>query len=411
MKHKKTLFIVFFLVLFVFQQTRVNAEVLPDMGNLFSNQSPQASGLPDKVLVYMYQFTVDGEPTTFPCLDEDTTLGCVESFSNLTYPPDSPYVTFPSGGVNPILVDVENYYLKNVLPREMNVAENYPTLAALQAQALAARSIADWKPRAFGADTFTNTTFKQVFVPGSYEKYLNPENPVEIQNRISDAITSTNGQYLSYNGNGESIDAEFGSDWLVQTSDEPSKDYLEVVQDPISSTVCGAINNNGGYGGMSQKGAIRWSLGNQCAAGGDNSTKWSVQWTDYRQILAHYYTGIDILDGNGGKVAPDDRWNLLWHDNFGSPIGSPLVLTSEGQYNISLILQNTSTSEWNGANIEIGYHWGDQVWHIAPNNLLPNSYPKGKETETFIVQIVAPSTNGVHTLHLDLRHKLQGQSD
>jgi len=119
------------------------------MGNLSSNHFPHSVGLPTKVLVYMYEFTDDGKPTDFLCGQFSFQLGCVESFSDFSYPPDSPYVTFPYGGVNPILVDVENYYLKNVLPREMNVAENYPTLAALQAQTLAARSIADWKTRAF----------------------------------------------------------------------------------------------------------------------------------------------------------------------------------------------------------------------------------------------------------------------
>jgi len=142
------------------------------------------------------------------------------------------------------------------------------------------------------------------------------------------------------------------------------------VSDPISNNGnalpenCKAINNGNleyPYApfleGMSQKGAIRWSLGDQCTAGGNDSTKWSVTWTDYRQILVHYYTGIDILNASGGKVAPDDRWNLLSHDNFGNPIGTVPQLVSGTSYSIELNIQNTSTSDWNPHDIEIGYQW------------------------------------------------------
>lgn len=411
MKHKKYLFTTFFLLLFVFQQTQAYAKISPNMGDLFSYQSPQASGLPDKVLVYMYQFTEGGDPTSDRCRDQDTTLGCVESFSNFTYPPDSPYVTFPYGGVNPILVDVENYYLKNVLPREMNVAENYPTLAALQAQALAARSIADWKTRAFGSINFDNTTRMQVFVPGSYEKYKNPNDPaaaLQIQGWISDAITSTNRQYLSYNGNGESIDAEFGSDMFGNTNDEPAQYYLEAIKDPISEA-CDAGNNSFGGYGMSQKGAIRWSLGNQCANPNAGNSPWPVTWTDYRQILAHYYTGIDILDASGVKVAPDDRWNLL---NYTVPNGT--TVNAGSSLNVNLTLQNTSTTNWADKPVIVGYKWREtDSWTDVPNAPVQN-LQKGASTEpplSLSLSIPVPTDlSGTSTLYLDLRRQNDSNS-
>lgn len=405
MIRKKTLLIVFFLSLFIFQQTQVSAKFFPGMGNLSSNPYPMNTGLPTTVLVYMYEFDpITGDPTFNLCDDDSAKLGCVETGSNFTYPPDSPYVTFPYGGVNPISVDIENYYLKNVLPREMNVAENYPTLAALQAQTLAARSIADWKTRAFGAINFDNTTRMQVFVPGSYEKYKNPNDPdaaLQIQGWIYDAITSTNGQYLSYNGNGESIDAEFGSDMFGNTNDEPAQDYLESIEDPISES-CDAGNNSFGGYGMSQKGAIRWSKGDQCA--GTGSQPWPVRWTDYRQILVHYYTGIDILNGSGGKVAPDDRWNLLWHD---APVGAEANPNNPIGFQVQL--QNTSTSGWGENDVILGYQWTPKNAQAIPGNWTDAVYipaaGKGEDKTFTASNIMSPSNGGEYTLHLDLRHQ------
>ena len=160
-----------------------------------------------------------------------------------------------------------------------------------------------------------------MYIPGSYSTYTNPQDPVGVQQMISTAISSTSGQYLSYNG--EAIDAEFGSDMQDRTQTEHlnpgdppvdpfvPKAYLTGVEDPISTASC-FNNSSGGHDyGMSQRGAIRWSLGNECPTG--TGAVWPITWTDYRQILVHYYTGIDILDGNDNHVAPDDRWNLLWH--------------------------------------------------------------------------------------------------
>lgn len=167
MKHKKALLFLFLTILLVFQQVEVDAKALNNTEKLSPNKSAQVDGLPTTVLIYMKEFDVNGGPTNNLCYLGDTTLGCVEPGSGLTYPPSNQYVTFESGQVNPIRVDIENYYLQNVLPREMNVKEIYPTLEALKAQALAARTIADWK--AGDNEWITNVTTDQVFVPGSYD--------------------------------------------------------------------------------------------------------------------------------------------------------------------------------------------------------------------------------------------------
>jgi peptidoglycan hydrolase-like amidase len=137
-------------------------------------------------------------------LGEGEDTGCVENGSNLTYPPDSPHVTpkIPNT-VNPLEVDVDHYYLQNVLPREMNVATHDLPLAALKAQALAARSIAEWKATVQGFDEFKsidNSTNFQVFEPGSYDVYLDqdPDKASAIKDRIDQAILETSSTHLKH---------------------------------------------------------------------------------------------------------------------------------------------------------------------------------------------------------------------
>lgn len=173
------------------------------------------------------------------------------------------------------------------------------------------------------------------------------------------------------------------------------RNYLIEIQDPIS-TSCDSSTIYNGWG-MSQKGAIRWSLGNQCASGGNDSTKWPVTWTDYRQILVHYYTGIDILNGSGGKVAPDDRWNLL---NFNN--NQPLSMVGGLNSQIPIQLQNTSTTDWANGEMVLGYRWSEtEPWtdiYAIPETI------KGDDAN-ITIQIPAPAINGTHTLHLDVRRQ------
>jgi hypothetical protein len=281
-----------------------------------------------------------------------------------------------------------------VLAIEMNIDEIPPASEAFQAfkaQAVAARTVASWKAvhpgyilGEEGGRTYINnsTTGYQAFIPGYYN-----DSQVANKSLILQAISDTPGQYLSYFPDGTNpddtrmtIDAEFGSDMLLATQTEHQnpgdppvdpfvpKGYLTGVQDPISTADCFVSASGSHDYGMSQRGAMRWARGKTCPNGTGGA--WPVSWTDYRQILAHYYTGIDILNGGGGKVTPDDRWNLLWHDNFGSPIGTPPTLTSGTPASIQLKLQNTSSASspvWD--NMELGYQWVSPAftsdWQLA----------------------------------------------
>jgi hypothetical protein len=45
-------------------------------------------------------------------------------------------------------------------------------------------------------------------------------------------------------------------------------------------------------------------------------------WTDYRQILVHYYTGIDILQGEGGGIHPHKDGSHLHKKLLTDPDGT-----------------------------------------------------------------------------------------
>lgn len=402
MKYKKILLVVFFLTLFVFQQAQAGTGV--PSNNKSNSSQPilvQANGLPTQVYVTMLRLDIrNGAPLENPitneyikCLLEDFAYGCTELYGV------SATEYYPYGNNNPVMVDVESDYLPNVLPREMDVRGNPATRVALQAQALAARSIADWKYHAnyvnYGYNYIDNSTNNQVFVPYSY-KYYAPDDMV--RQLISDAITLTNGQFLSYNG--ESIDAEFSNDINNPTRSGDWTDYLKSVQDPISPSCDSSPVGNGW--GMSQKGAIRWSKGNQCAGTGDQP--WSVTWSDYRQILVHYYTGIDILNASGTPVAPDNRWNLLKYE---LPNGA--TATAGTPFNVNMMLQNTSTTNWADSPVVMGYKWREtDPWADVPATI--PSLTKGASsdlTNLLSLSVPVPSdlTDGTYTLRLDLRHQ------
>jgi len=201
MKYKKMLLVVFFLTLFVFQQVQAGATI-PPVENPSQINLASANAPLDHIWVWVLHL-VDptGEvaiPRT-PCWTGDTTYGCAEVGSGGYQDPQ-----------NPVYIDIENDYLPDVLAREMNVVENNPTLEALKAQALAARTVATWKAVTPGqydgqSNYINNSTQYQVFIPYSYEYYTNPDNPVGVQQMISTAVSSTSGQYLSYKGDGKTI--------------------------------------------------------------------------------------------------------------------------------------------------------------------------------------------------------------
>jgi hypothetical protein len=263
MNRKNILLVVFFLTLFVFQQAQA-AATRPSVTNPSMNSAP-ANAYLDHIWLHVLKLRPNGVKV-FPddlCNVGDTDPGCAEL--GYSFPPMN----------NPIYIDVENAYLPNVLPRELDVQSYDPTPPVAQAQAVAARTYATWTALnktyddPFGFDyinQINNSTDYQVYSPDAYDHFTNPNDPEGVKQMISTAISSTFGNHLTLAGDVHAIDAEFGSDIVGHTESEGTKNYLIRVEDPISTT-CGAVKNYSGWG-MSQKSALRWSKENQCAGWG-----------------------------------------------------------------------------------------------------------------------------------------------
>ena len=372
MGRKNLLLITFLLILFTFQQTQqTSAAIFPINQRLLSGNM-QNYALPAQILVKLWRLNPNNgtryEPYT-PCDSGYNFHGCVENPDN-----DPNLVLYYPYDINPAWVDVENDYLIDVVSREMP-PQDYPNPSALAAQAVAARSYAGHQYEVSDPvyKIIANDTRYQVFIPYAFDAFLGIDifpsevnscanNLNALQQMVCNAVTSTVGTYLALHNNNLPAKTEFSADWgtLTVAGDEPNIG----IADPIS--ICG-VDTSGSHGrGMSQKGANRWALGNKCATASDGNQPWSVTWTDYRQILVHYYTGIDILDGSGAKVAPDDRWNLLWHNNFGTTTGTP-TLTSGQSVTLQIQLQNTSAAVAANDPVVIGYKWRDtDPWQDLP---------------------------------------------
>jgi hypothetical protein len=321
MKHKKTLPIIFFIIMFISRPVLASAITLPaEKASLIDATSGNTNILND-IAVYTYPLTSTGE-----LLHPDNPILC--SYPNDIGAYGCGNMDSDNDGFAQEIEYIDNdedyeYYLKDVIAVEMNLAQITPDpeSEALKAQAIASRTLVNWKSAKMPwmeQGSVNNSTKYQVFMPGAY-------NNSNYKSAIDKAVDETKGQFLQYLyfDDSHTIDAEFGADMQERTKTEypdPSlppdpnwvaKPYLTGVEDPISKSCIVDVSGSHDYG-MSQRGAIRWAKGNECPEG--TGAVWPVTWSDYRQILAHYYTGIDILDGSGTKIAPDDRWNLISHD-------------------------------------------------------------------------------------------------
>ncbi len=409
MKHRNILLVVFFLSLFVFQQVRAG----PTLPLQSQNDSAPASVnvLRSNVYVYMFQLKsntggfLNDTPERCSWPDNFGVFGCGSNYADL--PPLD-----PAGFLN---VDVEQYYLRDVIAVEMDLVELSPESEALKAQAVASRTVANWKsvhgPWDTGdgypqtkkdTGTINNSNEYQVYDPGAH-------NTSAYKSVIDAAVDETKGQFLQYimKINGQTyhaIDAEFFADVALRTTngDLVSAPYQKGVEDPISTSCIRSVSGQHTYG-MSQRGAIRWAKGNTCPNG--SGAAWPVKW-NYQQILAHYYTGIDFMnDSKGTKIAPDNRWNLL---NYSTPNG--ITANTGTNFNVSVTLQNTSTTNWASNPVVIGYRWRTtDGWQDVPGAQV-QTLAKGASTDPALslsLSIPVPSDlpNGAGTLYLDVRYQ------
>jgi CSLREA domain-containing protein len=410
MRYRKILLLIFLLSLFASQKTHAVTKINSLNSSLKTVKSLQSQNiLYTTIYLFVYQLNTDGSLKP----DRNNPIMCnyPDDINNAVYGCGS---SMPQGNRDPLslfyYLDTETVYLPDVVALEMNTYVIPASLEALKAQAVAARTFGSYKSAyqamsVPGGDgliyhVINNSTDYQVYIPGSY---TNSPAMYAIEKAISDTV----GQYLSY-GDGRTIDAEFGGDAGPRTF-SGNEDYLIGVEDPISAS-CDSpdLPNYEGGTGMSQSGAIRWAKGNQCAKPTEGNLPWPAHWSDYRQILAHYYTGVDFLqDGSGAKVAPDYRWNMLNHN-------IPTIMNMSGSYPVTVSIQNTSTADWGAGEVSLEWSFARSPSSCMMNNSpvigwnsipLP-SIPKGAQEEINIT-ITAPARSGAQVLYIDLKRNGQ----
>jgi len=203
-------------------------------------------------------------------------------------------------------------------------------------------------------------------------------------------VADTEGQYLTYGGS--IVSALQYRDYTGRmTEDADPNPPHKSIYDPVA-----AADETSGPG-LGQHNANHWAMGLHNERLGEPVDVPNVLWSDYRQILVHYYTGVHLQDRDGNLYTPDDRWNLLNHT-------VPPTATADALFTSSLMVQNTSTYTWPAGMVALMYQWtapggnpDPNEWHIA--DWLP-ALEMG-ESVTVEVPIQAPPSGGQYLLHID----------
>jgi len=144
---------------------------------------------------------------------------------------------------------------------------------------------------------------------------------------------------------------------------------------------------------MSQYGASRWARGNTYGNLNSVGTAWSVNWLDYRQMLAHYYTQIELRSSSGGFLFPAQRWNALNHTVPGM---------IQQAYSAQIRVQNTGSYVWDS------YYYISYRWLNLDRSPVSEPYTAGRTSAplspgangTYIVTVNPPTLNSPRPLIL-----------
>ncbi len=390
---------------------------------------------PTQITVEMYALdefgSTDITNQTLRCKSTltETRFGCTVFSENSVFP--FPFTT------NPITVDIHgtmageypydtasktyNRYLLDVVPHELGIqlgSQGNKPSAAVEAQTIAARTYA--YHRVNYAITVYNSDTSQVYIPFTFDLLS-----ISQQQRIEDAIVQHT--YMSEAVSTFPIDALYGQDNPAETiTGTPTLigtvNYLRSVTDPISAaygTVSGTAN-----GGMSSKGASRWSFGHTSSQGpvatddlrfpGDVNGLgdfWSVRWDDAFQILTHYYTGIHIRDANENNriVTPTRRWVPLQLFGQETPDETRL-LCKNSLRGFGVAMQNTGIFNWEADAFELSYRTDWQpVSGQAPTatSYLPPVAAGDSTTTLVTIPIPDDVAEGTYTIRLEMRKRTE----
>lgn len=194
---------------------------------------------------------------------------------------------------------------------------------------------------------------RSIFLPYRYALLIAVQ-----QERVQAATASR--VYMTEPGGAYPIEALYGADNPAATV-EGNRPYLQSVSDPISAAY--GVLDGTANGGMSSKGASRWSFGHTSSRGpvaaGDGRYPhdvdglgefWSVRWEEAFQILTHYYTAIHVRDANNPAaiLTPDDRWVPL-------QLSMPTTGCLNHGLPVAITIQNSGPSAWDTAEVRLGY--------------------------------------------------------
>jgi len=286
----------------------------------------------------------------------------------------------------------------------------------VEAQAIAARTYI--YQRIYYASQYgtpNNSNQFQVFVPYYYDT-------LTFLQKVMVQIATSNHHYLSEASSSYPIEALFGADNPGVTN-QGNRPYLKSVSDPISQQY--GASDGTLLGGMSSKGASRWSFGHTSSKGPVSSTHpnyphdvdgygdfWSVKHDTAARILTHYYyTGVQLRDGSATVVTPDERWSPLtitW-------AGVCPSLMSHGQGCTATVqVQNTGVSDWScgSSSYILSYRWaksGHTETAGSGQASLCGVTPGSAATVNLPINDLPNWGAGAYTLRLDVARVQAGQ--
>jgi hypothetical protein len=388
---------------------------------------------PDQAVVNMYSLTTSGYQSGGQCIPlnniegPDFRYGCT-SDPNRPYPFSASTVSIQIDG--PAITDTNNdgryvdnnfydpaqRYLWDVVATEYGIhqgSQGNKPLAGIKAQAIAARTYLF--QRIHDGYSINNSNAFHVFVPYSYEVLL----PEEAQReRLLAALQER--AYLTPPNSTLPITAFYGADNRDYTTDgrpegstANAQNYLQQVWDPISAEFgCQGGTNadcGTGFGGMSSKGAARWSFGHTSSIGpagvGENQCPdlaanqpdrngdgkcWSVRWDNAYQILTHYYSYTHVRDANDPNriLTPTWRWAPL-------ALSMPSTSCLNQALPVDISIQNTSLQDWqDGLEVQLRY----SIVYLGDVGASSTDDMEGENEQMQLVTSAAPSLVGVGKL-------------
>ncbi len=373
-------------------------------------QPPDVPPYPQSVNIEMYELFDDGASNGIACYPGNTNFGCTAFCTNNASQCEQSITRQYPYNYDTISVEVEGYYLLNVVSHEMD-PRLWGEAIALEAQAITSRSYLGWHLNNTPY-LINNSSGYQVFIPFRFDS-LNPvHEPFEpntqypcfdisinyYQTKSCDSIYHK--FYIARSDVNLPAFAEFTGDTIDETLTYPSPNtfpYIKGVPDPISDDAYGA-SNLGNRRGLSSRGANRWSLGNQYSRLEEGNHRWNIKWENSQQILFHYFTDVHLRDDYGARISPSYRWNPLSVQWEGT---CPPIMIPGYVCTATYLIQNSGTTIWNNGTIGLIYHAGtslydpEGLWTSYPVIISQTVYPG--ETVLITVPYTLPN-NAVYGL-------------